>query len=544
MPPPSRRARLGVLLVAAAALVLGLGADPAAAHAVPVSSTPSDGAALDEPPTSVTIEFSERVSVELGGLQVLDATGERVDRGAVEVVDRSISVGVTDDLPDGAYIASYRIVSADGHPITGGIVFTVGEGDADAAAGALAGLVDDGADQAWEVVGAVARWLAMVGALLVVGGVAFVTWCRPAAGASWASRLFAVGAVVGVAGMLAVVPVQAALATGQGLGSVLQDGVLSSVLGDGYGPAVALGVGGILVAVVAVGRSRSVALLASAAVLASFPLVGHTRVDDVVVGSLADVVHVGAAAVWTGGLVFLLAARRRLDDDSERVAVVGRFSDLATVAIVLVGLAGLALSWTEVRTLDALTSTDYGGTLLAKVAIVLLVGAAGLHNHFRLVPAAIADPGSAPVQRRMTRVLQAEVAGVALALAVTAVLVNVTPAYVDVGVGQVHSEILDLGDAGSVQLVVDPNRAGQNSMHLYFYDPAGRPAQIADDVRLELTKPGDGVGPISREPFRAGPAHFQWDGAELVSSGRWEITVVARIDRFSEETATADVLVG
>lgn len=543
MPRPSRRARLAVLLVAAAALVLGLSADPVAAHAVPVSSTPSDGAVLERPPTSVSIEFSERVSVDLGGLRVLDADGERVDRGAVEVSERSISVGVADDLVDGAYIATYRIVSADGHPITGGIVFTVGDADADAA-GALAGLVDDDDDRAWEVAGAIARWLAMVGALLVVGGVAFVTWCHRSAEAAWASRLFAVGALVGVVGMLAVVPVQAALATGQGLGAVLQDGVLSAVLGDGYGPAVALGVGGLLAATVAVGSSTPVALVASLAVLASFPLVGHTRVDDVVVGSLADVVHVGAAAVWAGGLVFLLAARRRLDDDGERVAVLGRFSDIATIAIVLVGLAGVVLSWTEVRTLEALTSTDYGGTLLAKVAIVLLVGAAGLHNHFRLVPAAIADPGSAPVRRRMTRVLQAEVLGVGLALAVTAVLVNVTPAYVDAGVGQVHSEILELGAAGSVQLVIDPNRAGQNSMHLYFYDPAGRPGQIADEVRIELTKPGDGVGPISREPFRAGPGHFQWDGAELVSSGRWEVTVIARIDRFSEETATADVLVG
>jgi copper transport protein len=124
------------------------------------------------------------------------------------------------------------------------------------------------------------------------------------------------------------------------------------------------------------------------------------------------------------------------------------------------------------------------------------------------------------------------------------VLVNLTPAYVDAGIGQIHSEVLELDEAGSVQVVVDPSRAGHNSVHLYFYGPDGRPADIAEDVRIELSKPGDGIGPIVRQPFRAGPAHFQWDGTELVSAGRWELRVVARIDRFSEAAATADVLVG
>ena len=529
-----------MLLVGAAAL-LGLGADPVGAHAVPVSTTPSDGAVLEDSPSSVSVEFSEPVSADLGGLRVFDADGERVDRGAVAVSDRTITVAL-DDLADGAYLASYRIVSADGHPVVGGIVFSVGDAEADT--GALARLLDDDGDRPWEIAGALARWLAMAGALVVVGGVVFLSWCRRDPGEPWISRVFATSALVGVVGMLAAVPIQAALATGQGAGSLLQDGVLSSILADGLGAALVLGVAGLIVAAGTVAWSTLVASIAALAVLVSFPLVGHTRGDDVALGFVADVAHVGAAAVWTGGLVFLLVARRHIDDRAERATLVGRFSTLATASIVVVGVAGAARSWTQVRALDALTSTTYGWTLLAKVGIVALVVGAGAYNHFRLVPAAVADPDSEPVHRRMTSVLRAEVVGVALAVAVTAVLVNLTPAYVDAGIGQLHSEILDLADAGSVQLVVDPNRAGDNSLHLYFYGPDGRPAEIAEEVRIDLRKPGDDIGPITREPFRAGPGHFQWDGAELVSSGRWEITVVVRIDRFSEASATADVLVG
>ena len=530
-----------MLLVAVSLLLLGLAARPAAAHAVLVSSTPSDGARLDEAPTSVAFEFSEPISADLGGLRVFDADGERVDRGAAEVADRTIAVDLADALPDGSYVASFRIVSADGHPVRGAIVFAVGDTEADP--GALAGLLDEDGDRPWEIAGALARWLAMAGALVVVGGVAFLTWCRRGP-APWAARLLRGAAVVGAVGMVAAVPVQAALATGQGVGSVFEDGVLGAVLRDGYGWSVALGVVGIAVAAAVASRSSWVALAASAAVLVSFPLVGHTRSDDVVVGWAADLVHVGAAAVWTGGLVLLLVSLRRMDDPAERATVVGRFSTMATASIVLVGLAGAVLSWTEVRAFGALTSTTYGWTLLAKVGIVALVAAAGAYNHFRLVPAVVAAPEVDSARRRMTTVLRVEAVGVAMAVAITAVLVNVTPAYVAAGIGQIHSDILDLGDAGSVQVVVDPNRAGDNSLHLYFYDADGRPAEIAEDVRIDLSKPGDDIGPISRTPFRAGPAHFQWDGAELVSSGRWEITVVARLDRFSEETATTDVLVG
>lgn len=531
----------GLLLLAVVVALLG-DVRPAGAHAIVVSSTPGDRAVLAEAPGEVTLEFNEAISADLGGLRVFGAGGDRVDRGASSVSDRTLSVGLDDGLDDGSYVVSYRIVSADGHPVSGGIVFTVGDAEPDS--GSLAGLLDDDGDRPWEVAGAIARWLAMAGGLVVVGGVVFLSWCHRGPAGPWASKLLVIGAGAGVVGMLGAVPIQATLATGQGAGAVFQDGVLGPVLADGLGAATALGVLGLAVAAGALRRSRILAGVGALAVLVSFPLVGHTRVDDVVVGSIADVAHVAAAAVWTGGLVFLLVSRRHIPDPGTRAAVVGRFSTAATASIVVVGVAGLVLSWTEVRALEALTSTTYGWTLLAKVAVVALVAAAGAYNRQRLVPAVVAAPDSEPAQRRMTRVLGMEVAGVAIVVAVTAVLVNLTPAYVDAGIGQIHSEILDLGEAGSVQLVVEPNRAGDNSLHLYFYGPDGRPAEIADDVHIELAKPSDDIGPITRDPYRAGPAHFQWDGAELVSSGRWEVTVVARLDRFSEETATSDVLVG
>lgn len=536
-----RGAAAGLVIVIVIVITIALSARPADAHAILVSSTPGDRALVDTAPAEVSLEFNEPVSVDLGGLRVLDRDGRRLDRGTVRNVDTTISVDLVDEVPDGSYVVTFRLVSADGHPIRGGIIFSVGDVEGDTS-GLSGFFVDDGA-RTWELVGALGRWLAMAGAMVVVGGVAFVTWTGTDPDRRM-RRLFVIGATVGAVGVMLAVPVQAALATGQGAGSLFEDGVLSSVLADGFGWSIALGVTGLVAGAALAGRSGVGATAGALAVVCSFPLVGHTRFDDVALGFAADIVHVGAAAVWTGGLAFLLVARRPADDARTRAALVARFSSLATVSIVAVGLAGLALSWTEVRALRALTSTAFGWTLVAKVALVALVAAAGAYNHFRLVPVLAEDPDDRASARRLTRSVRIELVGVAVALAVTAVLVNLTPASVDAGIGRIHSEILVLGDAGSVQVVVDPNRAGDNSIHLYFYDPDGRPAEIAEDVRIDLAKPGDDIGPIQREPFRAGPAHFQWDGPELVSGGRWDVTVVARIDRFAEETATADVLVG
>ena len=104
-------------------MVLGLllvGAGPAAAHAVLESSDPGDGARLNAAPEQVTLEFSEQVSVDLGGVRVYASDGGRVDVGETRSDGAVVSIDLEPDLPDGAYVATYRIVSADGHPIRGG----------------------------------------------------------------------------------------------------------------------------------------------------------------------------------------------------------------------------------------------------------------------------------------------------------------------------------------------------------------------------------------------------------------------------------------
>ena len=189
--------------------------------------------------------------------------------------------------------------------------------------------------------------------------------------------------------------------------------------------------------------------------------------------------------------------------------------------------------------LDALTSTGYGQLLIAKVLLVAWIAALGAYNHFRLVPA-LGRGKSTAALAQLLRTVGLEVLTVGVVVAVTAVLVVVTPARTEADPGVVE-RIVELGDTGSVQLTIAPARAGFNQVHLYLFDPDGRPAEIAESVTLVLTLPAADLGPLTREAVRAGPAHFQLDTDDLAVAGTWTFEVRARVDRFTEEAGSTEV---
>ncbi len=531
-----------------AVLVVVAGAGPAAAHASLISVDPPDGARLDESPATVTLTFSEPVSADLGGVQVLDSAGRRVDHGAARVAGLTVAIDVQPDLPDGTYVVSYRVVSADGHPVRGGSVFGVGDVTVDS--GALGRVAGDDEDRVWEVVGGIGRAVAYAGVLVAAGGALFLLFAhRGGDERPRLVRLVHAAAAGGGLAALVALPVQAALGTGQGPGSLFDEGVLGDAAADGLGHSLLLALVGLVLLTLGVRRRGGAApatVVGALVAAGSFAATGHNRAGDTAtLATLADIAHLLAAAVWAGGLVLLwrtLALRRRADPAADPVQagrIVARFSTLATGGIVVVGLAGLALGWSEVRALSALTDTTYGLLLLGKVAVVAAIAAMGAYNHFRLVPALERGPARAALARLRTT-LRVEVLGLVAVAALTSILVVVTPAKVSVE-GGVVEQIVPLGDAGSVQLVVSPARVGPNAVHLYLYDPDGRPADIAQSVTVELSLPSADLGPLERTPVRAGPAHLQLDGSDFALAGRWDVVIRVRVDRFTEVAGTTTV---
>jgi copper transport protein len=540
---------IGIRRVAAAATLplvvlaaLACLAAPAGAHAVLQSTSPADRAQLDQAPDEVVLEFNESVSAPLGAVRAFDAAGERVDDGDLVVQDGVLTLGLRSDLGDGAYVVTYRVLSADSHPVTGAFTFTVGNVE-QASDDTVAGLLGSEDDSTWDVAGGIARALAYAGAFIAAGLGVFLVLAHD--GGDEAGRLrrwLRVAAAVGAVGVVLAIPISAARVTGLGIGALFETGVAGEVLQDG----VALSTGVVLLGLAAlafgIGRSRPLALAGAVAATAGFALSGHTTTADPRwLVTVSDAAHAVAGAVWLGGLIGLglVLAGRRGDRAATATGIVGRFSSHAAVALVLVAACGLLVGWREVRTLDALTSTTYGKVLLVKVAIVAAVAAVGAWNRFRLVPAMPKAPRKASEKLRRTVVVES--IGLLVAIGLTAALVNITPAATAAGIGEIFSETVDFGD-GSVNVVVDPNRAGENEIHLYIYDDAGRVSDTDfDEVTLRLSLPSAQIGPLEREPFLAGPGHYQLDGNDLSIPGDWTIEVVARVDTFDQITASVTV---
>lgn len=128
---PARTRRLSVISAAAAALVLlsvGTTANPAAAHDNLVASSPASGEQLALPPEQVTLQFSASIFTDGAEVVLNDSAGNNWIEGALAIDGPNVTASVAAGMPAGSYEVIWKVVSADGHPISEAIPFTVLEG--------------------------------------------------------------------------------------------------------------------------------------------------------------------------------------------------------------------------------------------------------------------------------------------------------------------------------------------------------------------------------------------------------------------------------
>lgn len=126
--------KLGFAALLVAALSVFAFAAPASAHDQLVSSNPEDGSKLDKQPEWIEMMFSGDVQ-EVGSEVKVVTDGKDVSAGELAVDGKKLTVALPDNLKPGDYKVTWRVVSADGHPISGDFDFTLN--DAEGAGGAV-----------------------------------------------------------------------------------------------------------------------------------------------------------------------------------------------------------------------------------------------------------------------------------------------------------------------------------------------------------------------------------------------------------------------
>ncbi len=528
--------RRTVAALALAVIAVLLSATPAVAHAGLIGSDPADGVVLDSPPTTMTLRFDEAVVVDQTSITLAEVGGSETATRKAQPVGADEASTVTFSLPvltKGAYEVTWKAVSgSDRHTSTGVVVFGVGTPPPVVAA----------ADP-WPPLGdAVFRTLALIGLTVALGAVAvllLITFRLPSAAtgesASPLSRLAATtGAALAGVALVADLGLLFRAATGSSLANVLTQSTYGQRWLAGF-----VSIAMLLVLLFAAIRlpTRVVCWLAAAVGLVAValqPLDSHLAAGTSSwLGSVAAAAHLAAAGAWAGGLVVLVVlalhawlrpAGASEPEDVRRLFV--GFAWLALPAAAVLVLSGLLLTGRQVATPDALLFTHYGRVLLAKVALVVVIGCFGLWHARQLHPRPESAAGVA-TPRRVPRTVIIEAAVFLLVLVAAGVLGGSSPPK---GIPwlvppparpalPVTTQVFDL----TLTVSITPGVTGPNVLAvqaLETREPSPGPVLL---VSAKVTDPS---GATSTVPLTPGETENRWRAAlDLPSPGTYSVTV-------------------
>lgn len=556
-----RGARFWLALGAILAGLL-LWAAPAGAHAVLVGSDPADGSRLTAAPAKVTLRFDEPVGLDLGYLRVVDGSGNRVDAGTAQHPNgdgTAVSVSLRSGLGDSSYLASYRVTSADSHPIAGSIRFVVGNGALTGGSGPGGSAPDQ---PAVSVLLATSHWLSFAG-VGVVGGSWLIFWLWPAGRRrTVVRRLIWTGWAAAVFGALGELLLQGPYAAGSGVGSAFRPSLVDATLHVDTGQLLSVRIaligllGGVLTLLFSRPEDRArrlawapeAAAVLGAGIVVTFAASGHSRTADPRwFAVLVDALHLTSMIIWLGGLAVLAAAglsgRRAGASDPDDTAELAElsvglpiFSRVALTCVATLAVTGTIQAWREIGALDAITSTRYGQLVLIKV--LLFGGLVGLGYLARRVLARPA--GGWSTLYRLRRTLLVELAVGVLVLAVTGVLISEPPGKVALAADRAkpRSSTVEVSASSRAVVGVDPGVHGTVVITVRL--DGGAPAS---KVTATASLPAKQLGPIPVPLKAVGTNSYSGSGVVLPAAGMWQVSVTVQTTQFDSTTAVAKVRV-
>lgn len=477
-----------------------------------------------EPPKEIILEFNEPVSAlvmqfSAGGAPLADIEAENAGP--------RIIVRLPEDVSEGVHLLSWRVVSLDGHPVGGSLVYAVGDG---VVLPVAAGEVSTTARPA-----AVARLLLALTLVLGVGSAVFAAFVLPAGSA--VPRI----AAIGITGSLLIFPAAVAAVGTQGLD------MLGLPLG-GFGNADAWKAGmesptGRTALLAGLAAILSLGALASARggfqmiaaglawVLAAMSFVASSHAALATpnwLASLSLTLHAAAQLFWMGALVPILLV---LVSGADVRGAIRRFSAIAVPVVIMLVATGAVLTLLQSGTPTAWIGTSYGTVLTAKlVGVGALLGLAS-YNKLSLTPAL--EAGEASAGPRLGRTVRVEILVGLVVLALAAGFrLTVPPRNISNEPAPVMEVVLE-GRNISGLLSLSPASPGTNTATVMLKDANGA---LIDprDIDFSFSAPDLGVEPIRVPAIRGEDGQWSSEPFLLPVEGEWIADVEVLISDFSE----------
>lgn len=487
---------------------------PALAHAEFRGSDPAQNSLLDAVPTAVTLRFSEQVGVLVLDWRLPDGS---IQPATGEAGTDTLTVQPPPDAGRGTYVLRWRVASADGHPVGGSLVFSVGT---------VTGTGSEAISTAAARPPVLARAAFVLALVLSVGAAVFHHAVSPLA--SGHARLASLAAgLTPPLGLLWIAfegtdrlalpfhEAASAAALKAGLQSPVSVTVILATLAAPF-------------AVRALRSGARWAALASLALAAlSFAMSGHALSAPSRIAPVLTALHAGALIIWVGGLIPLALAMRGAD----RLRILQRFSLTALPAVVVLLGSGSALILLHWGHPDLLTSA-WAGLLGVKLLLVAAMLALALWHRFRAMPR-LAAGQTAP----LTRSLRIE-AALGLAVLVLAMGFRLAPPPSAMPAPTVDPVSIHIHSAKAmVDLAATASFPGTTGFRLILSDGDFLPL-TAKEVTLTLTDGRAGIGPLTASATQAGPGEWTVAHMTVPTPGPWDLRIILLITDFEQITLT------
>jgi copper transport protein len=474
----------------------------ASAHASLVATEPGDGSVLAAAPKTIQLRFNETVTPAVIGL--IDAEGKTRDDITVRAVDQTIVVTPPLSLPRGTEVVSYRVISQDGHPVSGSLVFSVGAPTGTTVALESAGPVG------------VLIWLARIGVYLGlfvgVGGVFFTSWLAPARAGS---RVVIAALMLGLLSAVASLGLQGLDVLSLTLGGLATSVPWQAAFATSLGPSLLIAAVAMAAGIVA----QQIASLRIARTL-SRPTV---------------FLHGVGVAFWVGALAPLVAMARL--PAGGLLPTLHRFSRLAVPVVGGLVLTGLTLAIIQLQSFRALIETRYGLILSIKLALVVVLLGLAARNRFRLTPGLALHPQQT---RPLVRSILLECLVVAGILAVVAGWRFTPPPRALAAAIRPPLAIHIHTEHAMFQVLVSPGKVGTDDFVLQLMNGDASPL-VAKEATLVLSLPERGIEPLERGAQLGADGYWHVRDVPLPYPGRWHIRVEALVTDFEKVSLEDDL---
>jgi copper transport protein len=333
------------------------------AHALLERATPAPDSHLQSTPKEIVLSFNERIEDEFYFIKVFNENGNLInDSNTVLSTNQKELSSDLPNLANGNYTVSYSVISADGHPIKGSYIFTFGEVE-----NGIEPLQGVGNQDEKTVLTNVVRIIYYLALILVTG---WMIWGFTSKTheeirnkhrkiALYIQLVFLIANIgmgyVQFAGLIDSLNRIGSLITGTTVGMTWMFSMLLSLSGF-----------------VLLLRNKWLDWLWVLLLLSSKSVNGHALAfDPVILTVLMDLIHLIAAAIWAGGLLYILILRKRHSEFGRGFLV--SFSRMALLSIILLVLTGTVLTLTYLPDIHYLLYSNWGKWLLVKIGFVLLV---------------------------------------------------------------------------------------------------------------------------------------------------------------------------